>query len=307
MPGMTVDVHTHTPQLRSAAERPAPGAVAPDPDRAPMRPDRPVATAVTWDEYMAAMAYVERACVFNIAAPPPGDPHPFGGPEAGTVAYGDAREVNDQTATLVRAYPDKLIGFLSVHPRDPRVLEELERATGDLGLRGIKLGPNYQNFDPLGQDAFRLYARAQELGLPVLFHQGTSPVRFADLDFAHPRHIDRVATSFPDLRIVLAHLAHPWQMDAIAVIRKHPNVWADISALHYRPWSYYTSLRLATEWAVLPKLLFGSDFPVATPRETAESLPRVNDILEGTRLPRVPVDDLLAVLERDSLGLLGLA
>jgi uncharacterized protein len=304
---MIVDVHTHTPQGGPGATPPPDSAPAQRrADRVPMRPDRPDRSWVTWDEYIAAMAPVDRACVFNIAAPPPGDPHPFGGPDAGSVAYRAAPQVNDQTAALVRAYPEKLIGFMSVHPRDPGMLEEMERARQDLGLRGIKLGPNYQNFDPLGEDAFRLYARAQEMRLPILFHQGTSPVRFADLDYAHPRHIDRVATRFPELRIVLAHLAHPWQIDAIAVIRKHPHVWADVSALHYRPWSYYTSLRLATEWSVLHKLLLGSDFPVATPQETMEAMPHINDILEGTKLPPVPVDELRRVVERDALDALGI-
>jgi hypothetical protein len=79
-----------------------------------------------------------------------------------------------------------------------------------------------------------------------------------------------------------------------------------MSALHYRPWSYYTSLRLATEWSVLHKLLFGSDFPVATPQETMDAIPHVNDILEGTKLPPVPVDQLLQVVQRDALGALGL-
>ena len=299
---MIVDVHTHTPRFK---ERPA-APPATSGERAPMRPDRPDPAAVTWDDYMAAMAFVDRAIVFNIASPPPGDPHPHGGPTAAAVADAPAKQVNDQTAEIVRAYPPKLIGFLSVHPRDPEMLDEMDRAVNGLGLRGIKLGPNYQNFDPVGDDAFRLYARAQELRLPILFHQGTSPVRFADLDYAHPRHIDRIATRFPELRIVIAHMAHPWQTDCIAVIRKHPNVWSDVSALHYREWSYYNCLRLATEWKVLHKLLFGSDFPVATPQETAEALPHVNDILEGTKLPRVPLDELQRVVERDALAALGL-
>lgn len=322
---MIIDVHTHTPRFKdrgaalsgepesereSRAENATrPGGAGPDlraPERAQMRPDRPDPETVTWQDYLDAMEYVDRAVVFNIAAPPAGDTHPQGGPAAGAVAVAQAREVNDQTAELARAYPQKLIGFMSVHPRDPGMLEEIERAVHDLGLRGIKLGPNYQNFDPVGDDAFRLYRRAAELRLPIIFHQGTSPIRFADLDYAHPRHIDRVATRFPELRIVLAHMAHPWQADCIAVIRKHPHVWADISALHYRPWSYYTCLRLATEWSVLHKLLFGSDFPVATPRETAEAIPGVNDLLEGTKLPRVPVEELQRVVERASLDALGL-
>lgn len=303
---MIIDVHTHTPRFRTQAEADAALAYVPNAERAPMRPDRPDPDRVTWDEYMKAMEFVDRAVVFNIAAPPPGDPHPHGGPAAGSVITASGREVNDSTATLVKAHPKKLIGFMSVHPRDPLVLEEMDRSVNSLGLRGIKLGPNYQNFDPVGEDAFRVYARAQELMLPILFHQGTSPVRFADLDYAHPRHIDRIASRFPELRIVLAHMAHPWQIDCIAVIRKHPHVWADLSAVHYRPWSYYNCLRLATEWSVLHKLLFGSDFPVAAPRETAEAIPHINDILEGTKLPRVPVDELLKVVERDSLSVLGL-
>ena len=270
-----------------------------------MRPDRPDPGAIAWDDYLHAMEFVDRAIVFNIAPPPPGTKNVV--PAAAGGAARTARDVNDATAALVKAHPEKLIGFMSVHPHDPGMLDELERSAGDLGLRGIKLGPNYQNFDPLGEAAYRLYAHAQERHLPILFHQGTSPVRFADLDYAHPRHIDRVATKFPDLPIVLAHMAHPWQTDCIAVIRKHPNVWADISALHYREWSYYTCLRLATEWSVLHKLLFGSDFPVATPRETAEALPHVNDLLEGTKLPRVPVEELEKIVTRDSLGALGLS
>ncbi len=293
---MIVDVHTHTPHGRypSAGSRP------------PARPDRADPSVVSQEEYLQAMASVDRAIVFGIAPPPPGDPAPLAVPPEASAPT--ARAVNDATAALVRAAPEKLIGFMSVHPRDPDLFDEIERAVGDLGLRGIKLGANYQNFDPLGEDAFRLYARAQDLRLPILFHQGTSAVAAADLDYAHPRHMDRVASAFPNLKIVLAHMGHPWQTDCIAVIRKHPNVYADISGLHYRPWSYYTCLRLATEWGVLPKLLFGSDYPAAaSPQETADALAHVNDLVEGTRLPPVPLDALQQILHRDSLALLGLS
>lgn len=293
---MIFDIHTHTPRHRTRPTGNIGGA-----DVAPMRPDKPNPANYTWDDYLEAMRPVDRAICFNIATDPASNVH------QNTDYFMDtARKVNDETAEFVRAYPDKFIGFLSVHPRDPQMIEEIERGVQDLGLRGIKLGPNYQNFDPLGEDAFRLYQRAQELHLPVLFHQGTSPVRFADLDYAHPRHADRIATRFPDLKIILAHLGHPWQIDCFAVIRKHPNVYADISANFYRPWSYYNAMRLATEWAVLHKLFFASDFPAATPQETMDAIPRVNDVIRGTGMPPVPVDEFLKLIERDSLGMLGL-
>ena len=38
---------------------------------------------------------------------------------------------------------------MSLHPLDPNWEDEYDRCVGDLGCKGIKLGPNYQDFDPL--------------------------------------------------------------------------------------------------------------------------------------------------------------
>ena len=118
--------------------------------------------------------------------------------------------------------------------------------------------------------------------------------------------MDEIAIRFPELRVVMAHLGHPWQRETIVTIRKHPHVYADVSALFYRPWSFYEGLRLATEWGALDKLLFGSDFPIATPAETAAGLRRVNDPIAGTKLPPVPLEKIEELIERDPLPLLGL-
>jgi uncharacterized protein len=289
---MIVDVHSHVPP------REAPSSTGARINTL-SRPDKAVDWTPGPERYLTAMEAVDRAICFNIA----GDPRPG--------ARGDwrvpARQVNDDTARFVREQGNKFIGFMTLHPFEPDALEELERARSDLGLRGIKFGPNYQHFDPLCPEAMRLYRRAEELGLPLLFHTGTSPEQFAELDWAHPRHIDPIAIAHPELRIILAHMSHPWQRDCIAVIRKHPHVYADVSALFYRPWSWYDCMRLATEWSVLPKLLFGSDFPAATPQETIDGLRAVNDIPRQTGLPSVPEKEIEAIITRDSLSLLGLA
>ena len=62
----------------------------------------------------------------------------------------------------------------------------------------------------------------------------------------------------------------------------------------------------ATEWSVLDKLLFASDYPVTTAAETFDALRKVNHIVEGTNLPRVPEDKMEAIIYRDSLSLLEL-
>lgn len=277
---MIIDVHTHTPQYEDKIpeEEVVYDTVS--------RPDRPVKRPVNWKEYMEAMAPVDKAIVFGIAR--------------------EGYNPNDATAAFVRAFPDKLIGFLSVDPKAPDYLEEIDRGVSDLELKGVKLGPNYQNFDPLGEDAFRVFKRAEDLGLPIIFHTGTSPVRNADLDFAHPRHFDRIAIAFPRLRIVMAHMAHPWQISTIAVIRKHPHVYADISALFYRPWSFYNCMILAQEWGVQHKLLFGTDYLVSTPEENIAALRNPNRLLKGTNLPRVSKMAMEEIIHRDSLTLLGL-
>jgi len=291
-----IDVHTHTPLYREAVP----------PEEVVLnhmwRPDRAVQATVSWQDYMDNMAGVDRAIVFGIAWNPDGS---GSGLTAGAKNY-TAGNLNDDTAAFVRAYPDKLIGFMSVHPYAPDVLDEIERCRTDLGLRGIKLGANYQNYDPLDDRALKIYRRAEELELPILFHTGTSPVRMAPIRYSHPLVMDQVAMRYPDLKMILAHMGHPWQADTCVVIRKHPNVYADISALFYRPFSFYEALRKATEWNVLPKLLFGTDYPVTTPQENFDALRSVNHIVEGTNFPRVPEDALEAIIHRNSLELLGL-
>lgn len=293
---MIVDVHTHTPTHKAAVP---PGEEIVN---TMWRPDRPVRATCTWSDYLEAMAPVDRAIVFLIA-PGPGQ-QSFA--QTG-LASDPAANVNDLTAEFVRSRPDKLIGFVSVHPFAPDALEEIDRGVHELGMKGVKLGPNYQNFDPLCPEARAIYDRAQTLGLAVLFHQGTSPIRTAPIRYAHPLLMDEIAMAYPELRIVMAHMGHPWQADTITVIRKHPHVYADVSALFYRPWSYYHAMRLATEWNVLHKLLLGSDFPIATPQETIDHLRKVNQPVGTSGLPPVPEDALEAIIHRDSLALLGIA
>jgi predicted TIM-barrel fold metal-dependent hydrolase len=233
------------------------------------------------------MANVDKAIVLAFAAPAVGYVVP-----------------NEYVADYVRRFPEKLIGFASVDPNDLGAPDQLRYAVSELGLKGLKLGPIYQHFHPLEPAAFAVYALAQEFGIPVMWHQGTTFVRDAPLEFARPALLDEVARRFPDLRIVIAHLGHPWIEEAMATIRKHPNLFADISALETRPWQYYNGIIAAVEYGVTDRLLFGSDYPFSTPERTAEGLRQLNDLTFGTSLPKVPSTLLDELLDRDPLSLL---
>ncbi|MEX0679535.1 MAG: amidohydrolase family protein [Pirellulales bacterium] len=226
----------------------------------------------------------------------------FGGKARASGLWVDDRYVADYVA----AHPDKLIGFLSVDPTQDGWQQELHAGHQELGLRGIKLLPMYAGYRPDENLLDPLWAYAARHHLPVLLHTGTTFISQAVLECTLPRHLDRVAIRFPEVKMILAHLGHPYEGECVAVIRKHPNVYADMSALHYRPFQLYHSLMLVQEYGVWPKLLFGSDYPFTTVNASIDGLRSLNGMLEGTALPRLDERAIEALIHRDGLVLLGL-
>jgi len=215
--------------------------------------------------------------------------------------------VDDQSvADFVAQDPTRLIGYLSVDPTQPGWQDELKHGHETLKLRGIKLLPMYAGFRPDDPKLDPLWQYARRYHLPVLLHTGTTFVAQAPLDCTFPRLIEPVALKYPDVKIILAHLSHPYEGECVVTIRKHPNVYADLSALHYRPFQLYHSLMLVQEYGVWDKVLFGTDYPFTTVNATVDGLRNLNRMLEGTALPRLSETAIEEVIYRDSLPLLGL-
>jgi len=215
--------------------------------------------------------------------------------------------VDDQTvAQYVARDARRLIGFMALDPTQDGWEREMRFGCEELGLRGIKLMPMYAGFSPDDAKLDPLWSYAEAKGLPVLLHMGTTFIAQAPLAFTLPRLIEPVALRHPDVKIILAHLGHPYEGECVVTIRKHENVFADVSALHYRPWQLYNSLMLAQEYGVWRKLLFGTDFPFTTVNASIDGIRKLNDMLEGTKLPRLDVNQIEAMIQRDSLRLLGL-
>ena len=200
-----------------------------------------------------------------------------------------------------------LIGFLSVDPTQDGWQRELREGHAELGLRGIKLLSMYAGFYPHDELLDPLWVYASQNNLPVLLHTGTTFVAQAPLDCTLPRHLDKVAIRFPDVKIIMAHLGHPYEGECAVVIRKHPNVYADLSALYYRPFQLYHSLMLVQEYGVWDKVLFGTDYPFTTVNGTIEGLRGLNRMVEGTNFPRLNEQAIERLIYRDSLKILGLS
>ncbi|OUC09028.1 amidohydrolase, partial [Litorilinea aerophila] len=176
----------------------------------------------------------------------------------------------------------------------------------ELGLAGVKMAPMYAGFDPRDERCQPIYAYCQENRLPILFHSGTTFNAAAPLSFTRPWLFDEVAIRYPELRMVLAHVGHPYTDECLVVIRKHPHVYADISALFYRPWQFYNMLICAQEYHVTHKLLFGTDYPFAKAKESIDGLRSANAIIGHSGLPRVTEETIEGILHRDAFSLLGI-
>lgn len=179
---------------------------------------------------------------------------------------------NDWVASIARQYADRFIGFASVDPwKGALAIQELERSVTELGLRGLKLHPTTQAFFPNDSRFYPLWEKCAELGIPVLFHTGQTGVGAGTpggggykLKYSQPiPYIDDVAADFPDLTIVMAHPAVPWQEEQLSVAVHKANVYMDLSG-----WSPKYFRPVLTQYATTllqDKVLFGSDYPALQP------------------------------------------
>jgi predicted TIM-barrel fold metal-dependent hydrolase len=197
------------------------------------------------------------------------------------------------------------LGFMALDLNDTDVLDQMADGIAR-GLRGIKLYPILAHFDPRDEAHDPFFRAATEAGLIVLWHMGATPSPEGRLEFSDPLVVDDVARRHPDLRQIIAHLGHPWQRETIVVLRKNRNVFTDVSASWARPLDGYMALVRAQEWNVVPKLLFGSDYPLWTPFEAVAGL-RELAAMRPAGLPYITVDTVDWLVDGDPREALGLA
>jgi uncharacterized protein len=239
------------------------------------------------DTVFQAMQGVDRAIVFSLR-------------------YKDSIGIDgddEVTARAVAAHPEKLIGFAAVDPRRPDAMNLLVHGIEGLGLKGAKFGPIYNGVSLLDPRLAPVYEYLQRRNLPLTMHMGTTFGQNAPVELGRPVDVDTIACRYPDLKMVMAHMAHPWYEECIVVARKNPNVYCEVSALYYRPWQYYNILITAQEYTIADrdKIFFGTDFPFATVEDSVAGLRGINRQVEGTNLPRVSQDTIERIIHSNPL------
>ena len=137
-------------------------------------------------------------------------------------------------------------------------------------VRGLKLYPGYEAFDPTDARLRPAYELAAEFGVPVMIHTGDNYDPRARVRLAHPLLVDDVAVDHRDVTFVLCHLGNPWFTDAMEVIYKNDNVLGDFSGLtlgefqpRFERWARERINEVLTYVNDPAKLMFGTDWPIS--------------------------------------------
>lgn len=241
---MIIDVHTHVFPDKIAAR--AVAALASAANTTPVSDGTATDTLRLMDR-----AGVDRSVLVSVATKP-----------------SQMRTINDFLHSLGN---ERFVPFGAVYP-DPddnehSILEETERIS-KLGLKGIKLHPEYQNFYPDEEKLYPFYDLCSQLGLPLLFHAGE------DIGFKPPYHgtPDRFATlakAFPNLKVICAHFGG-WRMwdDVAEILSEYKNIYYD-TAFCSKYLKREAAERLINKKGV-DNIMLGSDIPWEDPKASIE-------------------------------------
>jgi predicted TIM-barrel fold metal-dependent hydrolase len=228
-------------------------------------------------------AGVDRAVLINYVAPD---------------VIGFSSEVNQFIADYVKVAPERLIPCGGIHPRQSRDIEGEIQQILRLKLRMIKIHPPHQLLFPNDylngvKELEVIYRAAEANGIPVMFHTGTSIFPGARNRYGDPIFIDDVAVDFPRLKIILAHGGRPlWMQTAFFLLRRHPNVFLDISGIPPKSLlEYFPRLD-----EIAQKTLFGTDWP-------GPGVPEVKANLDDFRALPLSEDTRQQILSKTALSI----
>lgn len=145
-------------------------------------------------------------------------------------------------------------GLGTVHPEAEDIEADVNQIK-KLGLRGVKLHPDFQLFNADSNEAYKIYEMI-EGELPVLIHCGD--IRY---EYSRPHRIARIAKDFPKLKIIAAHLGGYQRWDeAVECLTGLENVRFDICS----SMSFMSVERAAELIGIygVENCFFGTDFPM---------------------------------------------
>ncbi|NMC27115.1 MAG: amidohydrolase [Syntrophomonadaceae bacterium] len=176
---------------------------------------------------------------------------------------------NEKVEAFCRANP-RLIPFCSFNPfLHDNMGKKLEDLCLNHGFKGLKLYPTYNHFYPNDNFMYPVYSVAEKLGIPVLFHTGSSIFANSRIKYGDPILLDDVAVDFPNLKLIMAHGGRgPWYDEAMTMIRLHKNVYIDVTGLPpFKLTEFYPDIGRFAH-----KFIFGTDWPAVDVRKNIQMI-----------------------------------
>ena len=219
--------------------------------------------------------------------------------------------INKYVSEQVNKNKDRLLGFFTLNPFfGDESMHILESSIKDLGLSGLKIHPSFQEIYPNDKILYPFYKKMQDYRLPVLFHSGSiGIIPFKD-SFSNPSHIDEVASDFPQLIIIIGHSGKILYDETAMLLRKHKNVYADIStnigrsslfSEHPMAWLLYKFKSYA---GCMDRVIFGSDYPFYMQDETLNCFNKAVKLLNEKYSNFITGEDVEKILFKNALNLL---
>ena len=173
--------------------------------------------------------------------------------------------INRFIASEVTASGGVFTGLGTMHPDSEHPEQDFSELVA-LGLKGVKLHPDFQRFEADSAKAMRIYDLCVQADLPVLVHTGD--YRF---DFSNPTRIAGILRAFPKLRFVGAHFGG-WSVwdDAVRLLSHFDNIVVDTSSTFYVT-GCEKGRELVRKWGA-DRVLFGTDYPMWDPRPDIDCL-----------------------------------
>lgn len=143
-----------------------------------------------------------------------------------------APSTNPGMLEAIQAYPEYFTGFYGIDPlKRMGSLRDFRRMIREYGVRGASIDPAMSDVPVDSRLYYPFYAACCEEGVPIAVTTGCSiGMPGVTLDRHEPSRIDRVATDFPELIMLVSHGGYPWIGETLGVVMRHENLWLDFSA-----------------------------------------------------------------------------
>lgn len=163
--------------------------------------------------------------------------------------------INQYIADTVKCSNGLLTGLGALHP-DSETIEEDIAEIISLGLKGVKMHPDFQKFQIDDKKCYKIYELCQKNNLPVLLHTGDS--RY---DYSNPQRMKRVLEDFPELIVIGAHFGgwSCWK-EAAETLSQHKNFYVDTSSSF--DWLTAAESRELIRAYGADHVMFATDFPM---------------------------------------------